>query len=86
MQVVARLKSYNAFGWSEMSEDNTGGAVILTEPIQMQPPIYIPLSSDGISVTLNLIELTAYEETGGSPIDSYYVEMSEGNSGVWTAV
>lgn len=69
-----------------MSEDNTGGAVILTEPVQMQPPIYIPLESAGISVTLNLIELTTYEETGGSPIDSYYVEMSEDDSGVWTTV
>jgi hypothetical protein len=34
---------------------------------------------------IQLIEMTTYEEIGGSTIDSYFVEMSP-NSGVWTTL
>jgi hypothetical protein len=47
MQVVARLKSLNSFGWSPMSDDNTGGATILVEPKKMFVPIYKPTLSTG---------------------------------------
>jgi hypothetical protein len=35
---------------------------------------------------LQITELTTYEEIGGSTIDSYFVEMSVNDSGVWTTV
>ena len=48
--VVARVKAFNAFGWSLDSQPNTGGAKIQTEPAKMAVPIYEPLDSDLTSV------------------------------------
>lgn len=52
----------------------------------MNEPVYMPLQSTGETIVLTLIELSTYEEIGGSPIDSYLVEMSVGSSGVWTTL
>jgi len=69
-----------------MSEPNTGGAVILVEPAQMSQPTYLPLQSTGEKIVLELTELTTYEDIGGSPIDSYLVQMSVGDTGTWSTL
>lgn len=35
---------------------------------------------------IELIELSSYQKTGGSAIDSYYVEYSVANSNSWTCL
>jgi hypothetical protein len=52
----------------------------------MQFPVYRPSLSTGETIIIDLIELTTMDETGGSPIDSYKVELSEADSGVWSTV
>jgi hypothetical protein len=84
--VVAKVKSKNYFGWSVDSAPNTGGAKILIEPSKMSIPIYDPLVSTGVTVVIELIELSSYQKTGGSAIDSYYVEYSVANSNSWTCL
>lgn len=83
-QIVARIMSYNSFGWSLWSDANTGDAIILTEPAIMQTPVYMPLLSTGTTVVLDLIELTTFDEIGGSPILEYKVEINE--VGIWTTI
>jgi hypothetical protein len=84
--VYIRVNSFNSFGWSVDSQPSTGGAKILTEPVQMASPIYDPVLSPNDLIYLNLVELLTYDETGGSEVDSYYVEMSVGNTDIWTVV
>ena len=84
--MVAKVKSKNYFGWSVDSAPNTGGAKILIEPSKMSIPIYDPLVSTGVTVVIELIELSSYQKTGGSAIDSYYVEYSVANSNSWTCL
>lgn len=52
----------------------------------MRAPEYRPLLSSGETVVIDLIELTSYEEIGGSAIVNYYVEMSVSGSAVWTSL
>jgi hypothetical protein len=78
--------SFNSFGWSPMSEPNTGEAIILIEPQIMHKPVYIPLLSTGETIVITLVELTTFDESGGSPIDAYKVEYSVGNTDVWTVI
>jgi hypothetical protein len=71
--IVASIASMNSFGWSIYSQPNTGGAKIWTEPQQMLIPVYLPLQSDGYSMTIQLSALSSYTETGGSVVDSYHL-------------
>jgi len=40
MLVAARIKSRNQYGWSAVSQANTGDAIILTMPAKMSIPVY----------------------------------------------
>lgn len=84
--VVASIASLNNFGWSIYSQPNTGGAKIWTEPQQMTMPTYLPLQSDGYSMTIQLSALSSYSEMGGSSIDSYRLEYSLEGQSTWTDV
>jgi hypothetical protein len=84
--VYVRVNSFNSFGWSVDSQPSTGGSKILTEPTKIASPIYDPVLSPNDIIYFNLVELVTYDETGGSDIDSYYVEMSVGDTDIWTVV
>jgi len=43
--VVAKVRSRNINGWSDYSEPNTQGAIIFTEPGQMNAPTRGPLTN-----------------------------------------
>jgi len=83
-QIVIRVKSMNAFGWSIVSQLSLGQARILTEPIQMSMPTYIALESNGEQMSLRLTSLVSLGETGGSIVDSYKVEYSIEAADSWT--
>ena len=42
--------------------------------------------STGAMIVIDLVELTSFDEIGGSSIDNYRVEISEALSGTWTTV
>lgn len=50
----------------------------------MSAPIYLPLESSLTTIKIKLEELDDTTETGGSPIDSYFVEIHNGLA--WIAV
>ena len=50
----------------------------------MYSPQYAPLLSTGETITLTLTEMLTYEETGGSSVDNYIVEVYEVDS--WSEV
>jgi hypothetical protein len=59
--VVARVQAYNSFGWSVVSQPNTGGAKIQTEPAQMPAPVYVDASSSIDQITVQIDALTSTE-------------------------
>jgi hypothetical protein len=85
-QIVVRIQSLNAFGWSEWSEPATESAIVLIEPSLMQVPVYRPLFSTGETIHISLIELTEFDDIGGSPILAYKTEVSLADQDVWTEV
>lgn len=52
----------------------------------MTIPTYLPLQSDGYSMTLQLSALSSYTEVGGSSIDSYRLQYSLEGQSTWTDV
>lgn len=84
--VVVRVNSMNSFGWSINSQPCIGDTKILTEPIKMPTPIYTPSLSANDTIFITLIGLTKFEQTGGSAVDSYYLEYSIDNTNVWTEI
>ena len=82
--IVARVQPYNSFGWGVVSQPNTGGAQIQTQPGQMPAPTYIDASSSIDQVTVQIDALSTTTETGGYPIDSYHFEYFDGSS--WASI
>lgn len=76
----------NSYGWSIVSQPYIGITRIQTEPVKMPTPIYTPLLSINDTIHITLTGLTQFEQTGGSPIDSYYIEYSIDNTNVWTEI
>lgn len=52
----------------------------------MDSPTYKPLLSTGETMIIHLPELLSYEQTGGSTVDSYRVEIRSISAGQWTVV
>jgi hypothetical protein len=52
----------------------------------MQTPVYTASLSPNDTIQITLVGLDGYEQTGGSEIDSYYLEYSIDNSNVWTEI
>lgn len=82
--VIVRVRSLNTFGWSLQSQPNAGGAVIQVEPMKMQVPVYIPLSSTLTSIVLQLTPLLDYDSIGGYAVDSYHVQYA--TTSTWSDV
>lgn len=78
--VVARVSAQNANGWSDVSEVNTSGANIETEPGQMSAPF----AGSATSSTQLQVEWAAVSNTGGSAITSYHLQQETSvGSGTW---
>jgi len=46
----------------------------------MNRPIYLPLESTGQTLSLSLSPLLTHQETGGTTIDAYKLELKSGNT------
>lgn len=52
----------------------------------MIAPVYRPTLSTGETIVIDLVELVSFDEIGGSVIQNYLVEISEGESGIWNTI
>lgn len=78
--VKAQVRSYNYNGWSSYSDINSIGGQIQTEPAQVTQP------ERGDQTSYNQVHIIwtglVGDETGGSPITSYYLQWDSGTAGV----
>ena len=84
--VVAKVQARNARGWGPFSEENTAGAVVITEPLQMPAPLR---DSDATTTTQIKVdwEALAPPEDGMSPVLTYNLEWDGGSDGeTWAEV
>ena len=69
--VKTKVRSFNYNGWSAYSDINQEGGVIQTEPAQVSQP------TRGAQTSYNAVHVEwdslVDDETGGSPVTSYYV-------------
>ena len=76
--VSAQVRAYNYNGWSEYSGKNLDGSRIQTEPAKMNTP------QRGAFTSYTQIHVEWQEqsgdETGGSPIVSYYLQWDAGTA------
>jgi hypothetical protein len=78
--VQFRITAYNVNGWGLASEPNTSGALVLTVPRYMNPPIRNVKTYDE-RIFLDWLPITTQEHIGGSAILSYGLQWDDATNG-----
>ena len=79
--MYARVSALNSIGWNQVSNVNSLGATIRTEPVQMSAPTRGSQTSE-TQVEVEWTALTAVDDLRGSVITSYHLQWDEGTTGV----
>ena len=83
--VVARVQAYNERGWGDLSQPNSEGANIQTQPIYMHAPIR------GINTATNQVQVDwstiAPPDNGDAEVTSYSLEWDANTNGAsWVSL
>jgi hypothetical protein len=78
--VVAKVRAHNARDWSDYSDENVAGAIIVTVPHQMAVPVRDDSLTTASYITVTWTELNE-PENGMTDVLSYNLVWDGGSSG-----